>query len=107
MTLSTSDVAVCYCNDFAQLAEQTGVLDCDHRLVGKCGENIDLLFGERLNLRPSECEHPDGGIFTQQWNAELGAEAADLLRLEKFVLGVGQRIVDVNHPALGEGASNQ
>ena len=56
MTLSTSAVAVCCCNEFGQVAraslyfvEQPRILDSDHRLVGKGGHQLDLLFGERLN----------------------------------------------------------
>ena len=33
------------------LVEQPHVLDCDYRLVGEGGYQLDLLFGEWLNLR--------------------------------------------------------
>ena len=52
MTLSTSAVAVCCCRDFAQLVEQTGILDGDNGLVGEIGQKIDVRI-KRLNGRTS------------------------------------------------------
>ena len=55
MTLSTSAVAVCCCNDSDRsrcapyFVEQPRILDSDHRLVGEGGHQLYLLFGERLN----------------------------------------------------------
>ena len=46
MTLSTSAVAVCCCSGFAQLGEETGVLDRDHRLGGEILDQVDVLIGE-------------------------------------------------------------
>ena len=42
MTLSTSAVAVCCSSDFAQLVEQTRVLDGDDGLVGEGLEKIEF-----------------------------------------------------------------
>ena len=50
MTLSTSAVAVCCCSRFAQLVEQSRVLDGDDGLGGEVRDQRDLLFGEGTNF---------------------------------------------------------
>ena len=52
MTCRTSDVAVCCSSEqFAQLhLEQADVLNRDHGLAGKVGEQLDLFVGERPYL---------------------------------------------------------
>ena len=50
MTFSTSAVAVCCCNEFAQFLQQPRILDGDDRLFGKIAQKRDLLIGERLNF---------------------------------------------------------
>ena len=55
ITLSTSAVAVCCCNDFAtpmlaQLLQQPRIFDCDYSLVGKSRNQLDLTVTEGLNL---------------------------------------------------------
>ena len=57
MTWSTSEVAVCCCNDSvrsvvrcAQFVEQPRVLDGDHGLGSKVRHQFDLLVGEGTNL---------------------------------------------------------
>ena len=47
ITFSTSAVAVCCCERFAQLVEQPRVLDGDDGLGGKVLYQLDLLVGER------------------------------------------------------------
>ena len=47
MTSSTSAVAVCCCERFAQLVEQARVLDRDDGLGGEVLDQLDLLVGER------------------------------------------------------------
>ena len=47
MTLSTSAVAVCWLQRFAQLVEQPRVLDGDDGLRGEVGEQLDLLVAKR------------------------------------------------------------
>ena len=50
MTLSTSAVAVCCSERFAQLVEQPRVLDGDDGLGGEVLDQLDLLVGEGPNL---------------------------------------------------------
>ena len=63
---STSAVAVCCpsARQFARarlhLVEQPHVLDRDHRLVGKGGDEFDLLFGEWLDRCASRTMTPIG-----------------------------------------------
>ena len=38
--------------------EQPRVLDCDHRLVGERGDQVDLLFGEGARLGPEQGQYP-------------------------------------------------
>ena len=59
MTLSTSAVAVCCCERFAQLVEQPGVLDGDDGLVGEVREQLDLLVGERPHLLTVDVDRAD------------------------------------------------
>ena len=58
MTLSTSEVAVCRCSEFAQLVEQPRVLDGDHGLGGEVLHQFDLLVGERADLLAIDGEAP-------------------------------------------------
>ena len=62
----------------AQLVEQAGVLDGDHRLIGKALEQRDLFLVKRLDLRASNSNDPDGNPFTQQWGGEYGPNAGNL-----------------------------
>ena len=64
---------------FAQLVEQAGVLDGDHRLRGKSRDQIDLLLRERVNLRSRQEHGPDRNPLTHERNAESRAKAAELL----------------------------
>ena len=45
------------------LVEQTHVFDRDHRLVGKGGDQLDLLVGERPNRLALQDENPDRRFF--------------------------------------------
>ncbi len=83
MTRSTSEVAVCCSSDFGELGgarlhlvEQPHVLDRDHRLVGKGGDQLDLPVGERPNLVTRQDDHADRAAFAQQRNAENGPVVA-------------------------------
>ena len=42
--------------------EQPHVLDGDHSLVGEGGDQLDLLVGEWLHLRPRQCHNADRDI---------------------------------------------
>ncbi len=59
-----------------QFAEQTRVLDGDHRLVGEGRDQIDLLVGERFHDGAEQEEDADGGSLPQQRHAQSRAKAA-------------------------------
>src|SRR5262245_33986419 len=58
------------------LVEQPHALDGDHRLVGKRGDQFDLLVGERLDGEPREHEHADRLALAQHRDRENGAVPA-------------------------------
>ena len=64
-----------------QLGEQPRVLDGDHGLVGEGGDEVDLLVGERADLRPAHEEQSDQIVLPQHGDGQHGAVAADPLRL--------------------------
>ena len=79
------------------LVEQPHVLDRDHRLVGKGGDQLDLLVGERPHRSCAAATMtPIGRSFAQQRDTEHGAEAADLLSLQLRVFRISQHIGNVN-----------
>ena len=59
MTLSTSAVAVCCCEKFAQLIEQPRVLDGDDGLGGEVLDQLDLLVGEWPHLLTVDADRAD------------------------------------------------
>src|SRR5262249_22571271 len=67
MTLSTSAVAVCCCND-SQLIEQMCVLDSDDRLIGKILHQLDLLVGERTDFLTIDDDCADQLVFLEHGN---------------------------------------
>ena len=80
MTLSTSAVAVCCCSDFAQLVEQTRVLDGDHGLSGEIRDQLDLLVAERADLLAVDGDDADQLVVLEHRDREQGADAGDLDR---------------------------
>jgi hypothetical protein len=52
------------------LVKQPRVFDGDHRLVGKGGEQPDLLLRERLDLGAYQRNDADRVSFSQKWHAE-------------------------------------
>src|SRR4051794_34656057 len=77
MTSSTSDVAVCCSECLGEFSraglnflEQPGVLDCDHGLVGKGGNELNLLVDEGLGALARQDESADRSPFPKKGNAE-------------------------------------
>ena len=107
MTLRTSAVAVCCCKEFAQLVQKPRVLDRDHRLLGKGGQQIDLLFGEGLNARPAN--HDDAEDHTLPEHRHRHDRAMHLFFSAVFlgppVLGVREDVGDVHDASLQNGSS--
>ena len=78
MTCSTSEVAVCCSNEFAQLVEQPGVLDGDDRLRGEILDQLDLLVAERAHLLTVDAERPDQHFFLEHRHDKKGPCARDI-----------------------------
>jgi hypothetical protein len=76
--------------------EQPHVLDRDHRLVGEGTDQLDLLFGERLDDRAHQSDDPHRGTFAQQWDPEHRAIPGDVLQVEQRVLGIGKAIANID-----------
>ena len=79
--------------------EQPHVLDCDYRLIGKGGDQLDLLVGEWPHDRTRQHERANRISLAQQRNAEHGAKARSLLRLDPSVFRIGQNIGDLDNLA--------
>ena len=89
------------------LVEETNIFDGNHCLIGKRGEQLDLLITERLYDRTRHREHADWGALPQKRDPEHGAEAAAFLRFLPDVLGVGKHIRDMNDASFQRGSANE
>ena len=87
------------------LLEQPDVLDCDHGLVRERADEVDLLLGERPDLRAGQDDDPEQGAFAQERKAEDGALPADLLPVRTLELGVGEHVRHMNGPLLERNAA--
>src|SRR6516164_7200986 len=54
----------------ANLAQEPGIVHCDHRLRGEGPNELDLAFGERLRLAARKAESADWLSFTEQGHAD-------------------------------------
>ena len=84
ITFSTSAVAVCCCNDFAQFIEQPRILDGDDGLGCEAAEKIDLLFGERPNLLAEDRDLPDEALVLEHGYIEHGSRTCEIEHGEFF-----------------------
>jgi hypothetical protein len=50
--------------------EQPYILNCDHRLVGESGDELNLLLAERLYLGSCQKQHADRKSLAQKRNTE-------------------------------------
>ena len=85
MTLRTSAVAVCCCNNFgeivgalAQLVEEPGILDGDNRLRSEIPDQIDLFVGECLDVLSVDGDGANQLIVLEHRNAQQGAGATGI-----------------------------
>ena len=85
--------------------EQPHVLDRDRRLVGEGRDQLDLLVGERPHLVTRQGQNADRVALAQHRNAEDGAKAAQLLRLDKCVFRVRLHVGNMHDLALKQGPS--
>jgi hypothetical protein len=85
---------------FAQFAEQPRILKGDDGLIGKRGDEFDLLLGESLDPASHQDQDADRPTFAQQRHAERGLnafKAGDVGQLE-FRVSLG--VFDLNGSAL-------
>src|SRR5262249_9793842 len=87
--------------------EQSHILDGDYRLVGKGGEQADLLVSERPDGEPHQHNDADRIAFAQQRDAEDGAEpgVSNGVQLSRHMFRVGENIENVDRLAFKEGSS--
>ena len=90
-----------------ELLEQPDVLDGDHGLVGEGLHQLDLLVGERPDLRPSDHENTDDRGFPQHGDGQDRPDLGASLGLGPAILGIGHGVVDVNDAALEEGPARR
>jgi hypothetical protein len=86
--------------------EQPHVLDRDHGLVGKGGDQLDLLGGERSHGLTLQVNYANRCSLPQEGHAEHGPRATDLPPPEG-VFRIGRHIVDMNRSALQHDATDQ
>jgi hypothetical protein len=60
------------------LVEQPHVLDRNHRLIGKGGEQLDLALGERTHRTPRQREHADRCSFPHKRHGNHGVKFVDI-----------------------------
>src|SRR5215471_19045632 len=61
---------------FLRLVEQPCILDCDHRLVGKGFDQLDMLRTKCPRLLPRDIDHPDNTTRRLHWRQQNAAVAA-------------------------------
>src|SRR6516165_7125945 len=77
--------------------EQPHVLNGNHRLVGECRNQFDLLLAERTHGHSRQIEHADRDAFPHQRYSQDGANASTALdRLGPGVFGIGADVGNVN-----------
>ncbi len=101
MTLSTSAVAVCCCNDsrssFSNRAFSIAITAW-LGLVGKGGKQLYLLVGERAHQTPRQYQHADRRSFPHERRGNQGVKFADL-GTSQLVVRIGPGIGNVNRGA--------
>ena len=91
----------------AQFGDQPSVLDCDHRLVGKGRDQLDLLFGETLDALTGQGNDPDRRAFAQQRHTNHCVYAANTGVILNFIKRVGPGIEDLNGLSRSRDPSDQ
>ena len=66
-------MAVCCCSEFAQLVEQTRILDGDDGLRGEVLDQLDLLVGERADFLAIDVDAADQFVVFEHRNEQKGS----------------------------------
>src|SRR5262249_12471110 len=88
-----------------RLVEQPHVLDRYHRLIGKGGDQLNLVLAERLRLGLGNENHADDLAIAQQRSAQSSPEAPDLLGIGPNEFGIGQHIGNMHNSPLQRAAT--
>lgn len=88
-----------------QLFEEPYILDCDHGLVGKRGDEVDLLFRERLHALTSDYDRADRLILAQEGNAERRTLTSHGDRRAQPIFGIGSDVEDLHRTAFEHGTT--
>ena len=80
------------------LVKQPHVLNGDHRLIGKCRHQLDLLLRKRALCLSCENEHPNGQTFAHERNAEHGAKTHSPLHFPRREFSIRENIVHMHRP---------
>ena len=90
---------------FAQLLEQAGILNSDHRLVGKGPNQIDLPICERVDAITAEDDGTDRLTLTQQRDAKCRPQVAHPGHLWHAVVRIGRQVLNMDGLTGKHGAS--
>ena len=82
------------------LVEQPHVLDRDHRLVGKGGDQFDLLLGEWAHAGSLQHDDTDWRSFPQKRDAQHGTKTGNPLSFDESVFRIRQHVGNVDDLAL-------
>ena len=82
------------------LLKQPRILDCDHRLVGKGGDQIDLHARERLDYFSSHRDDADRHTLAQKRNRKYGTTLADGNWPTAAEIGIDPRVGKMNGASL-------
>ena len=81
-----------------ELLKQPDVFNCDHRLIGKGSDEINLPGGKRLGISSEDDDDTNGNTLSEQRHSEHRHEIHELLSV--FIFGISSRVGDVNYAAL-------
>src|SRR5262249_14690750 len=81
------------------LVKQTHVFNRYHCLIGKGGNEIDLLLCEWVDCWPGQKENTDRSSLPQERNGKPSANPPALLRLEHGEFRIGQNVGNMNNCA--------
>ncbi len=81
---------------FAQLAEQTGILERNDALVREGGHQLDLPLGEWPHRAPRQHDDADRSSFAQKRHTQHRPHTADFRGLDHVELGINENVENVN-----------
>ena len=80
--------------------EQPRVFDCDHGLVGKGLQKVDLPVREQAHLGARDRNAPDGNVVAQYRDGHGTAITGDRRHLGEAVFGIRAHIRNLHNPSL-------